>query len=67
MKVNKLRNLVPALLLLTALCACGPKEAPAASSAPPEEPSISTLAPAGAGAQAPASASLCQSPHGGGL
>ena len=45
MKVNKLRKLVPALLLLTALCACGPKEEPAASSAPPEEPSISTLAP----------------------
>ena len=45
MKVNKLRNLVPALLLLTTLCACGPKEDPAASSAPPEEPSISTLAP----------------------
>ena len=45
MKVNKLRKLVPALLLLTALCACGPKEEPAASSAPPEEPSVSTLAP----------------------
>ena len=45
MKVNKLRKLVPALLLLTTLCACGPKEEPAASSAPPEEPSISVLAP----------------------
>ena len=46
MKVNKLRKLVPALLLLALLSACGPKEEPAASSAPPEEPSISTLAPA---------------------
>lgn len=46
MKVNKWRKLVPALLLLTALCACGPKEESGASSPPPEEPSVSTLAPA---------------------
>ena len=45
MKVNQLRKLIPAVLLLTALCACGPKEDPAASSAPPEEPSISTMVP----------------------
>ena len=37
MKVNKLRKLVPGLLLLAVLSACGPKEEPASSSAPPEE------------------------------
>ena len=45
MKVKQLRKLVPAMLLLAALCACGPKETSASSSAPPEEPSVSTLAP----------------------
>ena len=45
MKVNKLRKLVPGLLLLAVLSACGPKEEPASSSAPPEEPSVSALAP----------------------
>ena len=45
MKVNKLRKLVPGLLLLAVLSACGPKEEPASSAAPPEEPSVSTLAP----------------------
>ncbi len=43
-KVKRLGKLI-CVLLLAALCGCGPKGEPAASSAPPEEPSISVLAP----------------------